>query len=80
MIKLKNIVIDNNVAVCDIIVEDSNTCGKIEVDLEENTIKHYLLPTGYEWCKNHLNHAKEYLIEIARTKEGVPTEKTIMWC
>ena len=80
MIKLKSIVIENNVAKSEIVVEDCKVSGKIEVDLFENEIKNSVLPTGYEWCKKHLEYAKKYLIEIAQTKVDIPTEKTIMWC
>ena len=68
MIKLKNIVIENDIAKSDIIPEDCKTYGKIEVDLSRNEIINSVLPTGYECCKNHLQHAKDYLIEIAKTR------------
>ncbi len=80
MIKLKNIAIENDIAKSEIIVEDSKMVGKIEVDLSENKIKNSVLPTGYEWCKKHLEYAKDYLIEASKIKDNIPKEKTIMWC
>lgn len=80
MIKLKNIVIETNIAKSDIIPEDCKTNGEIEIDLSESKITNFVLPVGYEWCKKHLEYAKEYLIEIAKSKKDIPIEKTIMWC
>lgn len=80
MIKLKNIVIDNNIAKSEIIPEDSIVSGNIEIDLSENKILDFVLPKGYEWCKKHLEYAKNYLIEASMLKDGIPKEKTIMWC
>ena len=79
MIKLKNIVIDEKVAKSEIIPEDSQEIGNIEVDLIENKILSFVLPQGYEWCENHLNHAKEYLVAISNSKSVIPKEKVIMW-
>ena len=80
MVKLKNIVIENDIAKSEIIVEDCETIGNIEVDLFENKIKNSVLPKGYEWCKKHLEYAKDYLIEVSKLKDNIPKEKTIMWC
>lgn len=80
MIKLKNIVIENNIVKSDIIPEDCKTNGTIEIDLSEKKIKNSVLPTGYEWCKKHLEYAKDYLIEISKFKDNIPKEKLIMWC
>lgn len=79
MIKLKNIVIEENVVKCDIFPEDSKKAGKIEFDLTNKKIINFILPTGYEWCKKHIQHAIDYLIEARKAKEKMPNEKLIMW-
>lgn len=79
MVKLKNIVIENNIAKSEIIPEDCKTNGYIEVDLSENKILNFVLPDGYEHCRNHIAHAKNYLIELFGSKADIPEEKIIMW-
>lgn len=80
MVKLKNIKIDGNTVKCDIFPEDSEERGLLEVDISENKIINYVLPTGYEWCENHLAHAKRYIVECFRDIQATPIpEKTIMW-
>jgi len=79
MIKLKNIVMENNAVKSEIVPEDSKMSGTIEINLLENKIVNFALPIGYEWCKNHLYHAKRVLIELSRTKTEIPKEKLIMW-
>ena len=78
MVKLKNIVINGNTAKCDIYPEDSPANGSLEVDLQTREIISYTLPVGYEWCKNHIEHAKRSLIEISESKE-IPDVKTVAW-
>ena len=80
MIKLRNIVIKNNIANSEIIPEDSKVSGNIEIDLSQNKIINFVLPHNYEWCKKHLEYAKDYLMELYKLKECIPKEKTIMWC
>ena len=80
MIKLKNIKIEHNVVKSEIILEDCKEIGKIEIDLTGRKILNSVVPTGYEWCKKHLEHARDYLIEIAESKTKIPSEKLIMWC
>lgn len=80
MIKLKNIWIDGNVVKCDIFPEESSQSGYIEVDMLENKIVDYSLPMGYEWCKNHLQHAKRFIVENFTDIRDLPIkDKTIMW-
>lgn len=78
MVKLKNIVIDGNIAKCDIYPEDSLANGSLEVNLQTKEIISYTLPAGYEWCENHIAHAKWSLIEISESKE-IPDVKTVAW-
>lgn len=80
MVKLKNIKIDGNTVKCDIFPEDSRERGLLEVDISENKIINYVLSTGYEWCENHLAHAKRFIIENFVDIRDVPMkDKTIMW-
>ena len=80
MIKLKNIEIENGVLTCQIFPEDSEFAGNIKIDAVSNEIISFNLPLGYEWCKNHLEHARTYLIELYKSKNAIPQEKIIMWC
>lgn len=80
MIELKNIKIDGNIVKCEIYPEDSRISGHIEVDVLQNKIINSALPNGYEWCKNHLEHAKRYIVKYFKDIKTTPiSEKTIMW-
>ncbi|MBQ8174441.1 MAG: hypothetical protein IJ009_03470 [Clostridia bacterium] len=79
MVKLKNIIIYGNIAKCDIYPEDSKENGSLEVNLQTKEIITYTLPVGYEWCENHITHAKNYLVDISKSNNGISTEKLIMW-
>lgn len=74
MIKLKNIKEINGVVSCAFIPEDSNGEGKIVYD-RNNDRAEIVYPSGYEWCKNHVNHA----IRFIRETKGLPTERLITW-
>ena len=78
MIKLKNIVIDGNIIKCDIFPEDSEQRGTLEVDIEQKSAS-YVLPDGYEWCINHIEHAKNNLIRAYNRNDPIPKQKIIMW-
>ena len=79
MVKLKNIVINGNTAKCDIYPEDSLVNGSLDVNLQTKEIISYTLPVGYEWCENHIAHAKNYLVEVSKWNNGISREKLIMW-
>lgn len=80
MIELKNIKIDGNTVKCEIYPEDSRESGCIEVDVLENKIVNSALPQGYEWCKNHLEHARRYIVmNFKNIKMLSISEKTLMW-
>lgn len=78
MIKLKNIKIENDTVTCDLLPEDSSEYGYIVVNIHTKNIQEYVLPQGYEWCKNHIEHAKENLIKMCETNT-LQNELTIMW-
>ena len=78
MVRLKNIMKSSSFIECDIIPEDSSQSGHIVVDFISEEIKESSLPDGYEWCRNHVTHAKNKLIELS-TKENIPDEKLVMW-
>lgn len=78
MIRLEHLKKNKTVIECDVIPEDSIRSGHIAVDLESREVVEYILPKGYEWCKNHINHAKNALLDISN-KEPLPESKTIMW-
>lgn len=78
MIALKNIRMSNNIIECDIIPEDSKEIGHIEVQIDTKDIKNFSLPKGYEWCLNHIEHAKTALLEMAKNND-TQKEKLVMW-
>ena len=78
MIRLKNLKKNNVMAECDIIPEDSTECGHIVVNLGSGELEDCVLPKGYEWCRNHVNHAQINLLELSK-KEMLPDEYKVMW-
>lgn len=78
MVRLKSIEKNNNIIECDFIPEDSKESGHISVKIGTKEIESYNLPSGYEWCRNHVEHAKNALLEMV-SKEEITTEKLVMW-
>lgn len=78
MVKLINIKKVDSIVECDIIPEDSRESGHILVNLESGELKDFFLPKGYEWCRNHVNHAKNNLIKLAGEGD-LPEEYLVMW-
>lgn len=78
MITLKNIKKSNDVIECEIIPEDSGETGYMIVRLDTKEIENVRLPKGYEWCRNHIGHAKTALLEISKY-DDIPKEKLVMW-
>ena len=79
MIKLKNIKSNDTIIECDIYPEDSLQAGHIVVDKKSRELKKYNLPKNYEWCKKHVYHAKDKLLEYIKL-DNIPDEKLIKWC
>lgn len=78
MVKLVNLKKNSATAECDILPEDSAQSGHIVIDLASGELKEFSLPEGYEWCRNHVNHAKKKLLELI--KESIlPKEYLVMW-
>ncbi len=78
MIQLKNIKINGTQISCEIIPEDSAEKGYIVVDIKTGEIIDYSLPPGYDWCKNHINHARLALLKMSKSKD-IPKDKLLMW-
>lgn len=78
MIRLKNIKQKNDIIECDIIPEDSTESGYINVDINSGNIIQFKLPNEYEWCRNHVEHAKHALLEM-RNKNTLVSERLLMW-
>lgn len=78
MLKLKNIKKNSVVIECDIFPEDSMQAGHVIVDIGSGRLGEYSLPVGYEWCRNHVNHAQTELLKLLSEKD-MPDEKLIMW-
>lgn len=79
MVKLKNIVKNNNMIQCDIYPEDSKEKGFITVNVITGELESYVLPKEYEWCMNHLQHAKRALLDMVKA-DKMQDEKVVMWC
>jgi len=71
MIKLKNIVRNDNISYCDIYPEDSSKAGKLKIDNLSGEVLDYELPEGYEHCINHVNHARYCLVNLAKQNSEV---------
>ena len=78
MVRLKNIEINGSTIECEIYPEDSKCPGHISIGKEEFKVLKYDLPPGYEWCINHVNHAKNSLVDMAKSGE-LSKEKLVMW-
>lgn len=68
---------NNNKIKCDIYPEDSKIAGWLIVDTNSERTE-YELPSGYEWCKGHITHARKALIQM-NASQKLPKEKLIMW-
>lgn len=80
MIKLKNFTVNNAIVRCEIQPEDCTSKGISEIDIVNKTIVNYTLPSGYEWCINHLHHAKHYILDTYKSTAEFPLEKILIWC
>lgn len=78
MVKLKNLKKSELTAECDILPEDSNISGHIVIDLVSGKVSDFMLPEGYEWCKNHVYHASRKLLQLAQG-ENFPDEYLVVW-
>lgn len=78
MLKLKNIVKNENTVTCDFYPEDSKTPGSLTYDIHNRTIT-YTLPKGYEWCRNHVAHAQFALREVAESDEDYKDSMICCW-
>lgn len=78
MIKLQKIVRTNDIITCEAFVEDCAKPLNLVFDVKSGEFKSYTMPKGYEWCKSHIHHAKNYLASIMKKSE-IPSERTIMW-
>lgn len=78
MVKLTDIKLKDNIISSTIFPEDSKEPGYVSVDTVSGTIVESLLPVGYEYCKMHLEHASDALIEIVHSGV-IPEKRTVMW-
>lgn len=80
MILLKNIKINNDIVECDMFPENSKESGHMKLNLKNGEIENYSLPTGFEYCKNHVYKAGNYLIKHIKEIISTPIhEKMLMW-
>ena len=74
MIKLKNIQKKVDCVTCDAYLEDCETAAPLKLNTKSGVLADYHLPDGYEWCKSHIGHAKNFLLS-----SKLPKETVIMW-
>lgn len=79
MVRLNHIIIEGNIAKCEIIPEASKEAGNIVVDLSSGEFIECNLPKGYEKCIGHACHAKYSLMELAASGEEIPKSRLVMW-
>ncbi len=78
MVKLEQISREGESITCTAYVEDCKEPVRLEFHIPDGEMQNTPLPSGYEWCRAHLSHAKKALGEIAR-KETPETRRTVMW-
>lgn len=79
MILLKNFRIRSGNIEADIYPEGSSVAGLLVVNSKGEIVEH-LLPKGYEYCENHIAHAKRFIgNNYEKIINGKITEKIIMW-
>lgn len=78
MIKLKNIVRNEDKIVCEAYIEDCSTPVNLCYDRKNKEFDNCELPNGYEWCKSHIHHAEIFLRSV-ENEHDIPRERTIMW-
>ena len=76
MVKLRNILRNDNAIKCDVFVEDS--LSPVFLSVTENTSEFGVLPKGYEWCISHINAAIRYLRSLLSV-DSYPAEHNIYW-
>lgn len=75
---IKNIKKNNDRIKCCIIPEDCREEGYLSVNLKSQEIENCELPEGYEWCTNHISHARRELLKMVK-RDNIPNDKLIMW-
>ncbi len=79
MILLKNFRLRNGNVEADIYPEESSAAGLLVVNPKGGIIEHFL-PRGYEYCENHVAHARWFISKnYDKIVNGEITEKIIMW-
>lgn len=78
MIRLQKIQRNDRTISCEAFVEDSVTPIPLCYDFETQNLDNYVLPDNYEYCKEHISFAKDYL-KNCRNIANIPEKKTIMW-
>ncbi len=77
MLKLKNIVIENNIISCNITPEDSKSSGTMQYDVENDKVLMFSFPEGYEWCEPYIAQATQFFRNSDKSK--LPNEKVLIW-
>lgn len=78
MIKLKHITKNDNIITCYAYFEDCPEPVNLSLSIDSEKLQDCVLPTGYEWCKAHIQHAKQSLLKMFKDGD-LEEEKTIMW-
>lgn len=79
MILLKNFRLRNGNIETDIYPEGFSVAGLLVVNSKGKIIEHHL-PKEYEYCENHITHARWFINKnYDKIVNGEITEKIIMW-
>lgn len=78
MIKLKGITKNSFSVNCKAYIEDCNEPIILSFDVLTSKLNDVSLPMGYEWCKSHISHAKDYLKSLV-SQNTIPESHTILW-
>lgn len=78
MVRLEKIQKTGSLIQCNIFVEDCAVSVPLSVDVLNPKNVNCTLPSGYEWCTMHIQHAVGYLLDI-ETDPAFPESKLIMW-
>lgn len=63
----------------DLYPEDSRDKGFIKIDIQKGEVTEYSLPKDYEYCINHIAHAKNFIVNNKDEIIGGLKEKLLMW-
>ena len=68
---------DNSIIACEAFLEDCEEPVNLRYSIEKGAFLPFQFPKGYEYCKMHIRHARQYFESLG--DEEPPEQMTIMW-